>query len=380
MIYFDNAATTQVYPDVLKTYTEVASKIWGNPSSLHSLGNQASRIREASRKQIADLLGKKSSEIFFTSGGTEGDNWVIKGVAFERAHLGKHIIVSSIEHPAVKESALWLRSQGFEVELAPVTRDGFVDVEKLADLIRPDTILVSIMAANNEIGSIQPIKGISTLLEKHPTVSFHVDAVQAIGKMPLEDFLTERVDFATFSGHKFHSVRGVGFIFAKEGKKISPLLTGGGQESDKRSTTENVAGIAATAKALRLILDQFEAGQHRLLAMKKIILEELSTYPDVTIFSQIEGFLPNILTFGIKNVRGEVTVHALEDHQIYISTTSACSSKAGKPAGTLLAMGIPQKLAQTAVRISLDQENDMSQVEQFLTIFKQIYAQTQKVR
>ena len=380
MIYFDNAATTQVYPNVLKTYTEVASKIWGNPSSLHSLGSQASRILEASRKQIADLLGKKSSEIFFTSGGTEGDNWVIKGVAFERAHLGKHIIVSSIEHPAVKESALWLRSQGFEVDLAPVTRDGFVDVEKLADLIRPDTILVSIMAANNEIGSIQPIEDISALLEKHPTVSFHVDAVQAIGKMPLADFLTDRVDFATFSGHKFHSVRGVGFIFAKEGKKISPLLTGGGQESDKRSTTENVAGIAATAKALRLVLDQFEAGQKRLLAMKKVILDELATYPDVTIFSQMEGFLPNILTFGIKNVRGEVTVHAFEDHQIYISTTSACSSKAGKPAGTLLAMGIPQKLAQTAVRISLDQENDMSQVEQFLTIFKQIYAQTQKVR
>lgn len=380
MIYFDNAATTQVYPDVLKTYTEVASKIWGNPSSLHSLGSQASRILEASRKQIADLLGKKSSEIFFTSGGTEGDNWVIKGVAFERAHLGKHVIVSSIEHPAVKESALWLRNQGFEVELAPVTRDGFVDVEKLADLIRPETILISIMAANNEIGSIQPIKDISDLLEKHPTVSFHVDAVQAIGKMPLEDFLTERVDFATFSGHKFHSVRGVGFIFAKEGKKISPLLTGGGQESDKRSTTENVAGIAATAKALRLVLDQFKVGQHRLLAMKKVILDELATYPDVTIFSQMEGFLPNILTFGIKNVRGEVTVHAFEDHQIYISTTSACSSKAGKPAGTLLAMGIPQKLAQTAVRISLDLENDMSQVEQFLTIFKQIYAQTQKVR
>ena len=380
MIYFDNAATTQVYPEVLKTYSEVASKIWGNPSSLHSLGNQASRILEASRKQIADLLGKKSTEIFFTSGGTEGDNWVIKGVAFERAHLGKHIIVSSIEHPAVKESALWLRSLGFEVDLAPVTRDGFVDMEKLADLIRPDTILVSIMAANNEIGSIQPIKDISALLEKHPTVSFHVDAVQAIGKMPLADFLTDRVDFATFSGHKFHSVRGVGFIFAKEGKKISPLLTGGGQESDKRSTTENLAGIAATAKALRLVLDQFEAGQKRLLAMKKVILDELATYPDVTIFSQLEGFLPNILTFGIKNVRGEVTVHAFEEHQIYISTTSACSSKAGKPAGTLLAMGIPQKLAQTAVRISLDHENDMSQVEQFLTIFKQIYAQTQKVR
>ena len=157
MIYFDNAATTQVYPEVLKTYTEVATKIWGNPSSLHNLGSQASRILEASRRQIADLLGKKSSEIFFTSGGTEGDNWVIKGVAFERAHLGKHIIVSQIEHPAVKESALWLQSQGFEVDLAPVTKDGFVDLEKLANLIRPDTILVSIMAANNKIGAIQPI-------------------------------------------------------------------------------------------------------------------------------------------------------------------------------------------------------------------------------
>lgn len=380
MIYFDNAATTQVYPEVLKTYTEVATKIWGNPSSLHNLGSQASRILEASRRQIADLLGKKSSEIFFTSGGTEGDNWVIKGVAFERAHLGKHIIVSQIEHPAVKESALWLQSQGFEVDLAPVTKDGFVDLEKLANLIRPDTILVSIMAANNEIGAIQPIKDISILLEQYPTISFHVDAVQAIGKLPTELFLTDRVDFATFSGHKFHSVRGVGFIFAKEGKKISPLLTGGGQESDKRSTTENVAGIAATAKALRLVIDKCGIGQSHLLSMKKMIYDELSAYPDVTIFSQMEGFLPNILTFGIKNVRGEVTVHAFEDYQIYISTTSACSSKAGKPAGTLLAMGIPQKIAQTAVRISLDEDNDMSQAEQFLTIFKQIYAQTQKVR
>ena len=380
MIYFDNAATTQVYPEVLRTYTEVATKVWGNPSSLHNLGSQASRILEASRKQIADLLGKKTTEIFFTSGGTEGDNWVMKGVAFERAHLGRHIIVSSIEHPAVKESALWLQSQGFEIDLAPVTKTGFLDMEKLASLLRPDTILVSIMAANNEIGSIQPIREISQLLADRPTISFHVDAVQALGKMPIADYLTERVDFATFSGHKFHSVRGVGFIYAKEGKKISPLLTGGGQESDKRSTTENVAGIAATAKALRLVMDKFDAGQKQLLAMKQIIHDELASYPDVTIFSQIEDFLPNILTFGIKNVRGEVTVHAFENHQIYISTTSACSSKAGKPAGTLISMGVHPKLAQTAVRISLDEDNDMGQVEQFLTIFKQIYNQTQKVR
>ncbi|HFI0054586.1 TPA: cysteine desulfurase family protein [Streptococcus suis] len=380
MIYFDNAATTQVYPEVLKTYTEVATKIWGNPSSLHNLGSQATRILEASRKQIGELLGKDSKEIFFTSGGTEGDNWVIKGVAFEKAHLGKHIIVSAIEHPAVKESALWLKTQGFEVDLAPVNAQGFVDVSALESLIRPDTTLVSIMAVNNEIGAIQPIQEISQLLADKPTISFHVDSVQAIGKVPTERYLTDRVDFASFSGHKFHSVRGVGFVYVKAGKKIAPLLTGGGQESDKRSTTENVAGIAATAKALRLTLDKAADSQKRLAAMKQILVDELGKYADVTVFSRLEDFAPNIVTFGIKNIRGEVIVHAFEDHQIYISTTSACSSKAGKPAGTLIAMGVPQKLAQTAVRISLDDDNDMGQIEQFLTIFKQIYQNTQKVR
>ncbi|HEM3710443.1 cysteine desulfurase [Streptococcus parasuis] len=382
MIYFDNAATTQTQPEVIKTYTEVATKIWGNPSSLHNLGTQATRILEASRRQIAELLGKESKEIFFTSGGTEGDNWVIKGVAFEKAHLGKHIIVSAIEHPAVKESALWLKTQGFEVDLAPVNTQGFVDVSALETLIRPDTTLVSVMAVNNEIGAIQPIQEISQLLADKPTISFHVDAVQAIGKVPTEQYLTDRVDFASFSGHKFHSVRGVGFVYIKAGKKIAPLLTGGGQESDKRSTTENVAGIAATAKALRLTLDKDKAtdSQKQLAAMKQILVDELSKYQDVKVFSGMENFVPSILTFGIKNIRGEVIVHAFEDHQIYISTTSACSSKAGKPAGTLIAMGVPQKLAQTAVRVSLDDDNDMGQIEQFLTIFKQIYHNTQKVR
>ncbi|WP_334116543.1 cysteine desulfurase family protein [Streptococcus parasuis] len=382
MIYFDNAATTQTQPEVIKTYTEVATKIWGNPSSLHNLGTQATRILEASRRQIAELLGKESKEIFFTSGGTEGDNWVIKGVAFEKAHLGKHIIVSAIEHPAVKESALWLKTQGFEVDLAPVNTQGLVDVSALETLIRPDTTLVSVMAVNNEIGAIQPIQEISQLLADKPTISFHVDAVQAIGKVPTEQYLTDRVDFASFSGHKFHSVRGVGFVYIKAGKKIAPLLTGGGQESDKRSTTENVAGIAATAKALRLTLDKGKAtdSQKQLAAMKQILVDELSKYQDVTVFSGRENFVPSILTFGIKNIRGEVIVHAFEDHQIYISTTSACSSKAVKPAGTLIAMGVPQKLAQTAVRVSLDDDNDMGQIEQFLTIFKQIYHNTQKVR
>ena len=380
MIYFDNSATTKPYPEALATYTEVATRIWGNPSSLHNLGSQATRILEASRKQIAELIGKKAEEIYFTSGGTEGDNWVLKGVAFEKAPYGKHIIVSDIEHPAIKESAAWLKTQGFEVDYAPVDARGFVKVDALASLLRPDTTLVSVMAVNNEIGAIQPIHDIATLLEDRPTVSFHVDAVQALAKVATEVYLPERVDFATFSSHKFHGLRGVGFVYIKEGKKITPLLTGGGQEKEMRSTTENVAGIAATAKALRLAMENQEAFANKTQQMKEVIRKELANYPDVTIFSGEDHFAPHILTFGIKGVRGEVVVHAFEEFDIYISTTSACSSKAGKPAGTLIAMGVDKSIAQTAVRLSLDLENDMSQVEQFLTKFKLIYEQTRKVR
>lgn len=380
MIYFDNAATTIPYGEALRTYQEVATKIYGNPSSLHQLGTNASRILEASRKQIAGLLGVKTEEIFFTSGGTESDNWAIKGIAFEKAAFGKHIIVSAIEHPAVTESAKWLSSQGFEVSYAPVTARGIVDVKALAELLRPDTILVSIMAVNNEMGAIQPIQAISKMLADHSTVTFHVDAVQAIGKIPTATYLTERVDLASFSGHKFHAVRGVGFLYKKSGKRLNPLLTGGGQEQEMRSTTENVAGIASMAKALRMVTEKETLALPRLKAMREVIYQALSGYQDVTLFSGQQGFAPNIITFGIKGVRGEVIVHAFETHDIYISTTSACSSKAGKPAGSLVAMGVPVKAAQTAVRISLDDDNDMGQVEQFLTIFKQIYDKTQKVR
>ena len=380
MIYFDNSATTKPYPEALATYTEVVTRIWGNPSSLHNLGSQATRILEASRKQIAELIGKKAEEIYFTSGGTEGDNWILKGVAFEKAPYGKHIIVSDIEHPAIKESAAWLKTQGFQVDYAPVDARGFVKVDALSSLLRPDTTLVSVMAVNNEIGSIQPIHEIAALLEDRPTISFHVDAVQALAKVATEVYLPERVDFATFSSHKFHGLRGVGFVYIKEGKKITPLLTGGGQEKEMRSTTENVAGIAATAKALRLAMENQEVFASKTQQMKEVIRKELANYPDVTVFSGEDHFAPHILTFGIKGVRGEVVVHAFEEFDIYISTTSACSSKAGKPAGTLIAMGVDKSVAQTAVRLSLDLENDMSQVEQFLTKFKLIYEQTRKVR
>ncbi|EFR44213.1 cysteine desulfurase family protein [Streptococcus pseudoporcinus] len=380
MIYFDNSATTIPYPEALHTFQEVASKIYGNPSSLHSLGANASRILEASRKQIAQLLNCQEQEIFFTSGGTESDNWALKGTAFEKQAYGKHIIVSDIEHPAVKESAKWLASQGFEITYAPVTPQGFVDLDQLENLIRKDTILISVMAVNNEIGSIQPITAISDLLADKPGITFHVDAVQAIGKLPLESFMTSRVDLASFSGHKFHTVRGVGILYKKMGKRLAPLLHGGGQESNQRSTTENVAAIASMAKALRLTREKEVVSLNRMSKMRDLLYQALAGYEDVTVFSGQEAFAPNILTFGVKGVRGEVLVHAFENHDIFISTTSACSSKAGKPAGTLIAMGLPAKDAQTAVRISLDDDNNMEEIEQFLTIFNQIYQKTQKVR
>ncbi|WP_251712763.1 cysteine desulfurase family protein [Lactococcus ileimucosae] len=379
MIYFDNSATTAIHPEVLRTYTDVATKIMGNPSSLHNLGSTATRLLEASRRQIAELLHVRSEEIFFTSGGTEGDNWVLKGVAFEKEKFGKHIIISAVEHPAVKNTAAWLATQGFEVEVAPVDEKGFVKVPELEALIREDTILVSVMAVNNEVGAIQPIKEIAKLLEDKPTISFHIDAVQAIGKIAVEDFMLERVDFATFSAHKFHGPRGVGFLYVKSGKRLIPLLHGGGQENNKRSTTENLAGIAATAKALRLNLENFEQKTEKVRQMKSVIFEELSKQEKIVLFSENEHFAPNILTFGIRGVRGEVVVHAFEKHEIYISTTSACSSKKNAAAGTLMAMHVKPDLATSAVRISLDHTNNMLEVEAFLTIFRNIYQEMLKV-
>lgn len=379
IIYFDNSATTAINPEVLRTYTDVATKIMGNPSSLHSLGTTATRLLEASRRQIADLLHVNAEEIFFTSGGTEGDNWVLKGVAYEKERFGKHIIISAIEHPAVKNTAAWLAAQGFEIDEAPVDERGFVKVSELEALIREDTILVSVMAVNNEIGSIQPIKEIAKLLENRPTISFHIDAVQAIGKIAVEDFMLERVDFATFSAHKFHGPRGVGFLYIKSGKRLAPLLHGGGQENNKRSTTENVAGIAATAKALRLALSDFDHKVEKIRQMKAIIFEELSKQEKIILFSEMDDFAPNILTFGIRGVRGEVVVHAFEKHEIFISTTSACSSKKNAAAGTLMAMHVKPDLATSAVRVSLDHTNNMLEIEAFLTIFRNIYQEMLKV-
>ncbi|MFD1466141.1 cysteine desulfurase family protein [Lapidilactobacillus mulanensis] len=378
MIYFDNSATTKIDPTVLQTYQTVSNDFWGNPSSLHNLGDRALQMLQSARQQVAEIVGCQSDEIYFTSGGTEGDNWVIKGTAIAKREFGRHIIVSSIEHPAVINSARQLEKLGWDVTYLPVTKAGFVTPESVAAAIRPDTVLVSVMAVNNEIGSIQPIEEIAKILEEYPTIHFHVDAVQSVGKSLWSHVLPERVDFATFSAHKFHGPRGVGFIYAKRGRQLETLITGGGQEQNHRSGTENTPAIAAMSKALRLATtDEAQKAAHE-LALKQKLVDFLSTLPDITIFSPLNAnFAPHILCFAIAGVRGETTVHALEAEDIYLSTTSACSSRSGDESSTLKAMQVPEKLATSAVRISLDDANTDAEVDQFIQVFPKVYQRFQ---
>lgn len=286
MIYFDNSATTSIDKSVLQTFEKVSQSISGNPSSLHQLGDYADGLLQQSRKQIADLLHVMPEEIYFTSGGTEGDNWAIKGTAIEKRQFGKHIITTAVEHPAVKESVEQLKMLGFDVTILPVDSSGKISVSDLKEALRPDTILVSVMAVNNEVGSIQPLTEIEEILKDYPTVHFHVDAVQAIGKIPFSLGNSSRIDLATFSAHKFHGPKGIGFMYIKKGKKIAPILSGGGQESGKRSGTENVAGVAAMAKALRLVLEKEKEKQKNQKEIKNYLMEQLEGYKKVSVFSQ----------------------------------------------------------------------------------------------
>lgn len=380
MIYFDNSATTKVHPEVLTTYTKVSEAIWGNPSSLHKMGENAYNLLEQSRAQIAELLGCQKEEIFFTSGGTEGDNWAIKGTALEKGIYGKHLITTQVEHPAVLNSMKQLEKLGFEVTYLPVDENGRVSVEELKQALRKDTILVSVMAVNNEVGTIQPIKEIAQVLADHPKVHFHVDAVQAVGKGLTDLIMDERVDLVTFSGHKFHAPRGVGFLYKKSGRKLAPLLSGGGQEKNLRSSTENLPAIAAMAKALRLLLENETKNVAYEQAIRQKIFEHLQAFDKVTLFSQLDDkFAPHILCFAIAGVRGETIVHAFEDQGVFISTTSACSSKKGQVSSTLHAMQVDDKIATSAVRVSLDENNTLSEADKFNQIFDDIYQKFLKI-
>ena len=380
MIYFDNSATTKISPEVLATYDTVSQKIWGNPSSLHNFGEEAWNLLEQARQQVAKLFRVKASEIIFTSGGSEGDNWVIKGTAFAKRRFGKHIITTAVEHAAVRNSMAQLEELGFDVTYLPVDNEGRINPADVQAALRPDTILVSIMAVNNEIGTVQPIKEVGEILKNYPNVHYMVDAVQAIGKGLDSAVFSDRVDFATFSGHKFHAPRGTGFVYMKSGRKIAPLISGGGQERTLRSGTENTPGDVAMARAIRLVKENEQQAVQQEQAIKERIYDHLKKFDHVKIFSgRDQGFAPHILCFAIVGVRGETIVHAFEKQGIYISTTSACSSKKHAEAGTLAAMKVPEDEATSAVRISLGDQNTIEEADKFNQVFDDLYAGFKKI-
>ncbi|MBC1383435.1 cysteine desulfurase family protein [Listeria innocua] len=377
MIYFDNSATTKPNAAVLETYTKVASNYFANPSSLHRFGAKSKELLDTSRKQIATMLDVLPEEIIFTSGGTEGNNLAIKGLAYSYKNRGKHIITSSIEHPSVRLVMEELEANGFTVTYLKVDKNGVIQLDELKAALTDETILVSIMGVNNEVGSIQPLQEIGEMLASREHTFFHVDFVQGIGKIPLE-IDKHAIDLLTFSGHKFHALRGTGALVKRKNVHLHPEIIGGGQEMGYRSGTENLAGGVALAKAIRLTLEN-ESKRAELIEIRDYLLTEITQMPDMTVHTKKSVAAPHIVCFSAKGHRGEILVHALEKEDIYISTTSACSSKQKLASSTLKAMGVTDEEATGAVRVSLSYENRLSEAKMFIQKLQEIIENLNKV-
>ncbi|MFJ5715920.1 cysteine desulfurase family protein [Neobacillus sp. NPDC093127] len=378
MIYFDNSATTKPYKEVLDSFMTVSSEYFGNPSSLHGLGGQAEKLLSQAREQVAKLLEVKPSEIYFTSGGTEGNNLAIKGAASVNRNRGRHLITSSVEHPSVRAAMEQLEQEGFEITYLPVDEAGRISAADVEKAIRKETILISIMQVNNEVGTVQPIEEVGNILKKYPAILFHVDAVQGIGKVPLS--LTEnRVDFCSISGHKFHGLKGTGALYIREGARLAPLFSGGSQERKMRSGTENVAGAVALAKALRITMAKSIAGTAKMKKIQSMLRTGLNGIEGININTPIEDAAPHILNFSLNGMKSEVFIHALEQREIFVSTTSACSSKKKSPSKTLLEMGVPESSAESAVRISLSFDNTEAEAGTVIEAIEKTVNQLRKV-
>ncbi len=374
MIYLDNSATTQPYPEVIEAFTKVATHYFGNPSSIHSLGSEAERLIYQSREIIGGLLSVKPSEVLFTSGGTEGNNLAIKGTALRYRSRGKHIITTSIEHASIQGTLNQLKTFGYEITYLPVNELGVITPDQVKKAIRKDTILVSVIHVNNEVGSIQPILEIGQLLNQYPQILFHVDHVQGIGKVSLH-IKKSFIDLLTVSGHKFHGLKGTGFIYVKEGVQLDPLFTGGPQENERRAGTENVAGIVSMTKALRMTLDNSVQKIQHIDKMKNYILNFIKTSSFAVLNTPEVGSAPHIINFSIPGAKPEVIVHALENYNIFVSTKSACSSKQFSPSRILLEMGKTERIAASAIRVSMCDLNTMAEIEFFCKVLREIKEQ-----
>lgn len=364
--YLDNAATTRVSAAVMEKMEQVFLSDYGNPSSMHRKGMEAEQYVKEARQEIAKVLKCEPSEILFTSGGTESNNMALIGTALANRRAGNHIITTKIEHASVYEPLLFLEEMGFHITFVPVDGAGRIDVDALLDAIGEDTILVSVMYVNNEIGSVEPIAEIAKKIkEKKKSVIFHVDAIQAFGKFRICPE-KEGIDLLSASGHKIHGPKGSGFLYVKSRTKIRPVLYGGGQERGMRSGTENVPAIAGIGQAAKDMYTDLETNRAHLMKLKKALAERLSEMDGVTFNGipqeGIEVTAPHILSVSFLGIRSEVLLHALEEKGVYVSSGSACSSNHPDISGTLVAIGVKKELLDATLRFSFSVQTTMEEV------------------
>ncbi len=369
----DHAATTPVAPEVLEAMNPYFSEKFGNSASLHYFGREAENALEDARRYIAKFFGVKPEEIFFTSGGTEADNLALKGIA---SAFGKgHIITSQIEHHAILHTAKWLENHGFDVTYLPVDKYGFVNPEDVEKTIRKDTILVSIMHANNEIGTIEPIEEIGKICRKYG-VYFHTDAVQTVGKIPIP---TKNIDLLSSSAHKLYGPKGVGLLYIKNGVKIEPIQHGGGHERGMRSGTENVAGIVGFAKAIELAKKHMDKEAKRLSALRDELIKETLKIGDSWLNGHPTKRLPGNAHFGFKFIEGEALILLLDEMGIAASTGSACSSKSLKPSHVLTAIGLKPEEAHGSLRLTLGKDNNEEDIKYATDAIQDVVEKLRKI-
>ena len=364
-IYLDNAATTAVSPEVLTAMLPYFTECYGNPSSIHSTGRDAHKAVDAARRQVAAAINADPAEIYFTAGGSESDNWAIKGTAFAKRDKGNHIITTAIEHHAVLHTCQWLEKQGFEVTYLPVDENGLVSVEDVEKAITDKTILISIMAANNEIGTIEPIAEIGALA-RSKGILFHTDAVQAVGAIPL-DVKAMNIDMLSMSGHKFHGPKGIGALYVRKGVRLDTLIAGGAQERGKRAGTENLPGIVGIGKAIEIATRDMEANAERMTRLRdKLIHGILEEIPDVRLNGHPTRRLPNNVNVSVRYIEGEALLLRLDLAGIAGSSGSACTSGSLDPSHVLLAIGLPHEIAHGSLRLSLGTDTTEAEIDEVL--------------
>ena len=370
--YLDNSATTKAFDEVIEAVKSEMSEYYGNPSSMHIKGFEAEKKIKETTKIIASTLKCDESEIIYTSGGTEADNMALIGIARAYKRSGKHIITSSIEHAAILQSAEFLKEEGYEITYLSTNSNGVVNLEELENSIREDTILVSVMGVNNEIGTVEPIEKISEIIKKkNPNTLFHVDAVQAYGKIKL---IPKKmgIDLLSVSGHKIHGPKGIGFLYVSYKIKSKPIIFGGGQQKNMRSGTENVCGIMGLGAAVKKIFDNFDEDTSRMRELRERMIKGLTECEGVTINgADFDNSAPHIVSASVKGVRAEVLLHSLEEKGIYISSGSACASNKPAVSATLKAIGVDKDLLDSTVRFSFSVLTTKDEIDYALENFKE---------